>query len=276
MKITLNYKNKKTGHMVIEPNDSETSKAFIQAMAQTDKIGTMFLHGFSRTRVEIVNDFLRLCEVVKLINESSYDRKITVDLTKDFSLQKLFDLHEHFEHLGHRKRSNDPTLNRASYEEIINLGCEMNGLIHKLEMGLNGGLFFQALFAKPNIVRIPLTESIINEAVTSYKNDHIYVGFGETGKNMGHIFDIKDIEVLHRKLVQPQRYILSEIFISFYNQVFKYDEYEKWCIENKADEYGYDYKNPIWYGKWEIGKVVEKTWGNINQFPIYDGVIYED
>lgn len=276
MKITLYYKNKKTGHMVIEPNNSETAQTFIQVMANTDKIGTSFLHGFNRSKVEIVNDFLRLCELVKLINESSYDRKILVDMTKDFSLQKLFDLHEHFEHLGHRKRSNDPTLNLSSYEEIINLGCEMNGLIHKLESGLTGGLYFQVLFAKPNIIRIPLNESVIGEAVTSYKNEYIYVGFGETGKNMKHIFEIKDVEVLHRKLVQPQRYILSEIFVSFYDECFDYDSYEKWCIENNADKYGYDYKNPIWYGKWEIGKIVDKTWGHTNQFPLYDSVIYED
>ena len=99
-----------TGTFTVQPNDSETARTFIEAMSQTNKISTTYSHGFNRTKVEIVNDFFRLNQIVNEINQSSYDRKITVDMTKDFSLQKLFDLHEHFEDLGERKRSKDPTL----------------------------------------------------------------------------------------------------------------------------------------------------------------------
>jgi hypothetical protein len=263
-----------TGTFTVQPNDSETARTFIEAMSQTNKISTTYSHGFNRTKVEIVNDFFRLNQIVNDINQSSYDRKITVDMTKDFSLQKLFDLHEHFEDLGERKRSKDPTLSLDSYEEIINLGCEMNGLIHKLESDIKGGDFFQALFQKPDIVRIPLTESIIKEAVQNYRADHLYVGFGETGKNMGHIFQINDIEVLHRKLVQPQRFVLTEFFLPFSTHSFDYEKYIKWCKDNDAEGYGYDYTNPIWYGKWEIGKIISKSWRTTADFPLYNKVEY--
>ena len=265
-----------TGTFKVQPNDTETARTFISAMKLTDGVSKTMNHGFNKTKVDVINDFLRLNDIVTAINNSSYDRKIEVDLSTTFSLQKLFDLHEHFEHLGHRKRSNDPTLNTEAYEEIINLGCEMNGLIHKLESSLNSGKWFQALFQKPNIVRVPLTESLIKEAVQDYRKDYMYVGYGETGKNMGHVYQINDIEVLQRKLVQPQRNILTEFFVSLDNSFFDYEAYIKWCEDNKAkEEYGYDYTNPIWYAKWEIGPIVEKSWNSVENFPVYDTIKFE-
>jgi len=265
-----------TGSFTIQPNNTETAKTFISAMQQTTGISNTLSHGFNRSKVDVINDFLRLRDIVTAINNSSYDRKIEVDLSTDFSLQKLFDLHEHFEHLGHRKRSNDSTLDLSAYEEIINLGCEMNGLIHKLESGLNSGYFFQALFQKPNIVRIPLTETITKEAVNDYKENYMYVGYGETGKNMGHIYQINDVEVLQRKLVQPQRYILTEFFVALKDMPFNYNKYVTWCKDNRAEDYDYDYTNPIWYGKWEIGKILEKSWNGLENFPEYDTIKFEE
>ena len=152
----------------------------------------------------------------------------------------------------------------------------MNGLIHKLESSLNSEEWFQALFQKPNIVRVPLTESLIKEAVQDYRKDYMYVGYGETGKNMGHVYQINDIEVLQRKLVQPQRNILTEFFVSLDNSFFDYEAYIKWCEDNKAkEEYGYDYTNPIWYAKWEIGPIVEKSWNSVENFPVYDTIKFE-
>jgi hypothetical protein len=275
MIFTLLKDNITTGTFTVKPNNTETARTFISAMKQTDSVSKTMNHGFNKSKVDVINDFLRLTNIVTAINNSSYDRKIEVDLSTDFSLQKLFDLHEHFEDLGHRKRSGDPTLVMSAYEEIINLGCEMNGLIHKLESGINSGYFFQALFQKPDIVRIPLTESVIAEAVKDYRQDYMYVGYGETGKNMGHVYQINDVEVLHRKLVQPQRYILTEFFVSLADAHFDYEKYIKWCKDNKTqEEYGYDYTNPIWYAKWEVGPIVEKSWNTLENFPVYDTITF--
>jgi len=277
MIFTLLKDNVITGTFAVRPNDTETARTFISAMKQTNGISKHAQHGFSKTKVEVINDFLRLNTLVNEINQSSYDRKITVDMTKDFSLQKLFDLHEHFEDLGHRKRSKDPTLVMSAYEEIIQLGCEMNGLIHKLESSLSLGAWFVSLFSNPDIIRIPLTESVIKEAVTDYKKNYMYVGYGETGKNMGQVYQINDVEVLQRKLVQPQRYILSEFFVALENMPFNYEAYIKWCEHNKAEEeYGYDYTNPIWYAKWEIGPIVEKSWNSLENFPEYDTITWTE
>ena len=275
MKITFYKENTQTGFLKIDPNNSVTATTFIHAIEQTTLSSITHNHSFTRSKIEVINDFLRLKELTTLINNSSYDQKIDCDLEKEFSLQKLFELHEHFEELGERYRSNDITLDKDAYNQVINLGCEMNGLIHKLEGSLYGGQWMQALFKNPNIVRIPLTDELIDEAVSSYKKDHLYVGYGETGKNMAHIFEMNEVELLSRQMVQPQRYILSEFFITLDDKPFNYDGYINWCKEHNAQELGYDYTNPIWYGKWEVGKIVEKSYNGITHFPEYDQVKIE-
>lgn len=277
MKIIFYKNNEQTGFLEIKPHESKTANTFLEALSQTTKTSTKHNHSFTRSKIEVINHFLRLKELVNLINNSSYDRKIDVDLNSDFSLQKLFDLHEHFEDLGERFRSDDPTLSHDAYEEIINLGCEMNGLIHKLESTLYERQWMQALFKRPNgtIARIPLTKKIISEAVPDYKKDRMYVGYGETGKNMAHIFAMNEVDLLKRQMVQPQRYILSEFFISLNDADLNYKGYVDWCKKHGASELGYDYKNPIWYGKWEVGKIISKSYNTLENFPEYDEVRVE-
>ncbi len=272
MKIDFYRDKSKVGFIEINPFDTLTASTFIESLTKTNLHSTTHNHSINRNKIEIINDFLRLQEIVRLINASSYDRKIEVDLERDFSLQKLFDLHEHFEHLGERKRSNDPTLVLSAYEEIINLGCEMNGLIHKLEGSLYGGQWVQALFKKPEIVRVPLTAELIADATQGYKKNVLYVGYGETGKNMAHIYAMNEVELLERKMVQPQRFILTEFFLPFDDMPLNYENYKSWCIKNKAAEFGYDYENPLWYGTWPVGDVVSKSFDNLSQFPIYDNI----
>jgi hypothetical protein len=272
MKMEFYNKDNLTGVIEIKVFETQTAKTFVDVISKTNKTSSTTNHSISRNKIEIINDFLRMKEVVKQYNDTSYDRKIDVDLEKDFSLHKLFDLHEHFEYLGERKRSNDPTLNIKAYNEVINIGCELNGLIHKLEGNLYGGQWLQALYKKPDIVRIPLTEEIISEAVSGYRKDVLYVGYGETGKNMAHIFQMNEHELLERKMVQPQRYILSEFFLPFNDMPLDYEGYKKWCIKHNAAEKGYDYENPIWYGKWEVGQIVKKSFNNLSSFPQYDTI----
>lgn len=272
MIINFLLDEKIVGFLKVKLHDSLTAKTFLQSLDLTNRISDTHNHSISRTKVEIINDFLRLKQLVNLINASSYDRKIDINLDTDFSLKKLFDLHEHFEHLGHRYRTKDESLSLIAYEEVIELGCEMNGLIHKLETSLYSGSWMQALFKKPNIGRIPLTTELISESVKDYKKDHLYVGYGETGKNMAHIFQMNEVDLLERQMVQPQRYILSEFFIPFEDMIMNYSEYLNWCKKNNAGEKGYDYENPIWYGKWEVGQIIEKSFKNLAEFPIYNKI----
>lgn len=275
MKINFYRGKAVVGFVEINTFNTVTASTFIDALKKTDLKSSTHNHSINRNKIEIINDFLRLKEIVGLINSSSYDKKIEVDLKQEFSIQKLFDLHEHFEHLGERKRSNDPTLVASSYEEIINLGCEMNGLIHKLEGSLYGGHWVQALFKKPEIIRIPLTDEIIAEATKGYKKNTLYVGYGETGKNMAHIYAQNEVELLERKMVQPQRYILTEFFLSLSNKMLDYKDYKDWCLKNNAKDYGYDYENPIWYGTWPIGEIVGASFQGLQNFPVYDSICVE-
>lgn len=275
MKLEFYYNNNLSGVIEIKLFDTLTAKSFVDAISKTNRISQTVNHSISRDKIEIINDFLRMKEVVDLYNATSYDRKIEVDLEKNFSLQKLFDLHEHFEYLGERKRNNDPTLSSEAYSEVINLGCELNGLIHKLEGSLYGGQWLQALYKKPEIIRIPLTDEIIAEAEFGYKKDILYVGYGETGKNMAHIFQMNEVELLERQMVQPQRYIITEFFLPFNDMPLDYAGYKKWCIKHRAIERGYNYENPIWYGTWPVGQVLRKSFSNLAQFPIYDSIKIE-
>lgn len=271
MQINFLLENKLKGYIKIKLADTLTAKTFIQAVSQTNLISKQHNHSVARSKIEIVNDYIRLKQIKDLINASSYDRKIDTDIESDFSTEKLFDLHEHFEHVGHRYRTKDPSLDLNAYEEIIHLGCEMNGIIHKLEGTLYGS-WFQAAFTKPNFVRIPLNEEIIAEGQAVYKKDSLYVGYGETGKNMAISYSMNDVGVLERKMVQPQRSILSEFFLPFYDDKFDIKHYQEWCIKHGAEEKGYDYMNPIWYAKWEIGEITEKSFRDLSLFPNYDTI----
>lgn len=275
IKIVFLENKIQTGFLKFKLFETETAQAFFEAITNTTCISTSCNHNVTRNKLEVVNDYLRLKEIVRLINNTSYDRKITIDLDSELTQQKLFDLHEEFELLGERKRSNDPTLSDQAYEEVIELGCEMNNLIHKFESNLFGGRWMQATFAQPNVHRIPLNDKIISEATRDYKKGLLYVGYGETGKNMEHIHTMNEVDLLERKMVQPQRYILSEFFLPFDDKIMDYEDYKNWCIKNNAEEKGYDFENPIWYGTWEVGIVIERSFHILSEFPIHDTIQIE-
>lgn len=265
------------GWIYFELNENETTNAFIN-LIQTEgyEITTHHNTSISRHKLDIVNSYLKLKQYVKKINDSTYDIKIDIDIDDDMTFQKLFDLHEHVEHIGERERKNDPLLkNCETLNEVIDDFAQLNKLIHKLEGGLHGSNWITASFGppvgSPDLKIIPLKYKLLSEATCGYKKNHVYLDYCETGKNMSHIFKQNDVETLQRKMVQPQRNIHPSIFINFTTDMaMDYDEYVKWCQDNNAEELGYDYENPRWWGTWELGKLLKSSFKNLGEMPEYD------
>ena len=274
-KIIFIQNNKNTGFIEILCHDNLTSKTFIETIKETTGVTSYTGRSFSKNKLEVVNDFIDLKNTIDLINQTNYDKKIDIEFDRGLTEKKLFDAHEFFEDMGQRERTGE--INSNDYPNLFKLGSKMNTLIHKLEGHLfhDTSQWFQAGFCEPNVARVELTEDLLKEAVKDYKSDHIYVGYGETGKNLYHAHAFNEVNLVKRKMVQPQRVILSEFFISFGDAILDWDKYEKWCVENDAVLNGYDYTNPIYFAKWEIGKIINKSFYGLKNFPEYDSVKIE-
>ena len=111
------YDDQLTGTFEVIPNDTATSRAFIEAMRNTSGKTTDVNHSFFRDKSEIVNTFLRMKEVVRLMNATEYDRKIDVDLEYSLSQTKLQKLHQFFEDMGERIRTDDLTDIDDNYDD---------------------------------------------------------------------------------------------------------------------------------------------------------------
>jgi len=262
-----------TGSSTIECNKNYSTECFIKTLNSTNMITDICAKSFSRDKLEIINDFISMKNIISQINDTNYDKTIDVDFETGITTQKLFDAHEFFEEIGERVRSGE--LQEKNISEVLLLGSELNTLIHKMEGSIspNESHWWQAVFATPTIGKIPLNDEIISEHVLDYKSDHLYVGYGETGKNLHHTFLLHEPQITQRKMIQPQRYILSEVFMIFGDANLNFEKYVEWCEENEIASYGYDYMNPIYYGKWEIGRIVETTFGNnLSDFPEHDSV----
>jgi hypothetical protein len=278
MIITFSKEGKSTGWVMIELNDNVTTSAFIDLINQVHNTSTHNNISINRDKLDIVNTFLELKRYADKINNSTYDIKLDIDITRDITLKKLFDLHECVERLGQRQRANDPDLKKCkTLPEVIDDFAQLNKLIHKLEGSLHGGHWLTASFGPPvgdpNLKIAPLKYKMLQEATIGYKKDHLYLDYCETGKNMAHIYQQNDVETLQRKMVQPQRNIHPSIFLNFKsNMVVDYEDYKKWCVKNNAEELGYDYENPRWWGTWELGKIVKASFEKLSVFPYYDTI----
>ncbi len=278
MIITFSKEGKSTGWVVVELNDNETTSVFVDLIKQGHGTSTHNNTSISRDKLDIVNSFLELKAYVDKINNSTYDIKIDVDITSDITLKKLFDLHECVERLGQRQRVNDPDLEKCeTLDEVVDDFAQLNKLIHKLEGTLHGGEWLTASFGAPvgdpDLKVAPLKYRMLQEATFGYKRDRLYLDYCETGKNMGHIFQQNDVETLQRKMVQPQRNIHPSIFLNFKSDmVLNFEDYKKWCIDNNAEDFGYDYENPRWWGVWELGTIVKASFKKLSDFPYYDTI----
>lgn len=268
-----------TGWVLVELNDNETTSLFIDLIKAGDGISRHNNTSINRDKLDIVNTFLELKRYVSKINNSTYDIKIDIDIEQDITAKKLFDLHEHVEHIGQRERVNDPDLERCeTLTEVIDDFAQLNKLIHRLEGGLHAGNWLTASFglpvSDPELKVYPLKYRMLSEAIIGYKKNHLYLDYCETGKNMVHIYQQNDVETLQRKMVQPQRNIHPSIFMNLQTDIkIDFEEYKQWCEENNAEELGYDYENPRWWGTWELGKITKTSFKRLDEFPRYDTLV---
>ena len=259
-----------TGTIRVQPHDNATARAFISAMRQTSGETTDVNHSFFRDKSEIVNSFLRLKEVVRLMNATSYDRKIEVDIESGLSPVKLAKLHQFFEDIGERIRSG--TVGDVDFVECWTYGQELNHLIHRLEGSETESSWMQATFSP--FTRIEMTDEILSEGKKDYQANRLYIGFAETGKNLWHGWIDNEIDLIKRGMVQPQRAVTSEFFFSLTDINMDWNSYEEWCIKNNSSVYGYDHTDIKYYGKWEVG--VMKHDYNKNTFPEYNKIRYRE
>ena len=269
------YKNDiPMGYILFTPYDNLAFKYFKENVLKTSMTTKISGTSFERTKLDTINNYIEYKNIVERINQYDYSEKIEVDVSTEMTIQKLFDTHEYFEAMGEVKRQG-LLPDTEEIKEMWNLACRMNTLIHKMEGSatLEGSQWFQALFDKPTVFRTDLDDDLLAEAVEDYEENKVYIGYGETGKNLHHAFQFNEIDLIHRKMVQPQRSILTELFVVLNGDMpLRWEKYEEWAIENNVESYGYDYKNPKYYGKWAIGEIEYKSFDSLAKFPIYDEV----
>lgn len=269
------YKNDSMmGYILFSPYDNLAFKYFKENVLKTSMSSKIAGTSFERTKLETVNNYIEYKNIVERINQYDYSEKIEVDVSTEMTLQKLFDTHEYFEALGEVKRQG-LLPDTEEIKEMWNLATRMNTLIHKMEgsASLEGSQWFQVLFDKPTVFRTDLDDDLLAEAVEDYEENKVYIGYGETGKNLHHAFQFNELDLIHRQMVQPQRSILTELFVVLNGDMpLRWEKYEEWAIENDVEAYGYDYKNPKYYGKWAIGEIEYKSFDSLARFPTFDEV----
>jgi len=274
--MTLNFfrENKEVGFITFNTYDNLAFKYFKQNILMTSMVTNTSNVSFDQTKLETINNYIEYKSIIEQINQFEYNDKIETDVSINMTNQKLFDTHEYFEILGEKKRTGELP-ETEEIKKMWSLANRMNTLIHKMEGSaiIDGSQWYQALFDKPAIVRTDLDEALLLEAVEDYEENKIYIGYGETGKNLHHVFPLNEIDLVKRKMVQPQRSILTEFFVVFgENQPLNWNSYEEWCLENNVESYGYDYKNPKYWGKWPIGEIFNKSFDGLKNFPAHDEV----
>jgi len=274
MRLDFYLENKATGFIEFDTYDNLAFKYFKQNVLMTSMSTKISNISFEQTKLDIVNNYIEFKSIVEKINQFDYIHKIETDVSVDMTMQKLFDTHEYFEMLGEEKRTgNLPDTDEI--KEMWSLATRMNTLIHKMEgtATLEGSQWYQALFDKPTIVRTELDDNLLAEAVEDYEENKIYIGYGETGKNIHHAVQFNEVDLITRQMIQPQRSILTEFFLVLGGDMpLRWDRYEEWCIENNVESYGYDYKNPKYWGKWPIGEIRRKSFDMLARFPVHDEV----
>ena len=274
MRLDFYRENKPCGFIEFDTYDNLAFKYFKQNILMTSMISKIRNVSFELTKLETINNYIEYKSIVEKINQVDYIDKIETDVSVDMTIQKLCDTHEFFEILGEKKRTG-ALPDTDEIKEMWTLATRMNTLIHKMEgnASIEGTQWYQALFDQPTVIRTELDDNLLAEAVEDYEENKIYIGYGETGKNLHHAVQLNEIDLVKRQMVQPQRSILTEFFVALGGDMpLRWDRYEQWCIENNVESYGYDYKNPKYWGKWPIGEISRKSFDNLAGFPPHDEV----
>ena len=130
----------------------------------------------------------------------------------------------------------------------------VNDLIHELEPMLRSnraGNIVKLQFENDNIY-----EQYFSADLYPYFTDSwgvlgdLRLGYATLGKTLHACYTDNDISVIKEKMVAPQTYIRSEVYLIFFPHTEEHDrtieieKYHKWCIDNDTYSYGYDPEDP--------------------------------
>jgi len=228
----------------------------------------------------------KLNELHEIFELWSLDTSDDVDLDhRDIQGEEI----EGFEHYGY---FNDEM--KSMFEHI-------NWYVHDLEWYLRGTLrdpdFKDYFYVVRNSWRreigggefetnaIKLTDDDFNQMERVRPWGYLNLDFATVGKDMSHAFRTKDPVLIERQNIAQQKYIRPAVNLKFQNKVFpappgevkfigeedftkgEYDIYYKWCKDNGATKYGYDYKSPPYnMGRIPLGETKDLTTENFDDF----------
>ena len=127
---------------------------------------------------------------------------------------------------------------------------------------------------------------------TNYIDGHLYSDFWTVGKDLGTAFFTDDRLLVTNCEVKQQSYISGACFFELSrvnylkddgaaNQGKLYKRFYQWCMDVKADQYGYDFTAPRYrLGRARIGiidpKPFEYYYNNLSKYPHVTGIdVYE-
>lgn len=210
------------------------------------------------TKETIVNKWLRMWQLAQELQKYEYfSGRINFDITKDpWSIDLLNHLHKFVEEFG--LLCENKSMSFADKHRLLLLCKEYNRLIHYFEgNNLNdSGWMGYRISAGSKKIPMTLDETLLGQG--TYNKNKLYLGYGEIGKQLRHMFQNNDIDGLNRGDSNPKSKVSAEVFMPFQTMEFNYQEYEEWVQThyNSQISHPLQYDDPRQWAVWEIGELV--------------------
>tara|TARA_B100001287_G_C22659312_1_gene519485 strand:+ start:123 stop:1145 length:1023 start_codon:yes stop_codon:yes gene_type:complete len=159
---------------------------------------------------------------------------------------------------------------------------KLNRLVHLVEKGPNintiNNNFFVIRYNSDHVSKdFPkLNDDMYKCFQQNVENGDLFSDFFTVGKDLGHAYHTKDIELVKNKECKQQSVISGAVHFGFNPQHFgnkdsvvpsqvpEYANYQNWCKEIQADQYGYNYWEPKYnLGRAPIGSIIDESYESL-------------
>ena len=262
-------------------------KDFLLKDKQVDKELSYWNFALDREqKEEYVREFQRNLEILKIEPQIEMDYQVSYDDHQSL----LNEIHDKFEY--YLKRLNGQQMKTKHFNTITDALNQINLYIHKIE---NFNLTASQLERDKNFVSCAFGfrfEQDIFHALENHDYDHFTMerpfgtmlsGYNTTGKNLIHVANDNDLELVKQNKVSPQKTFSTEAYFWFGRDIDATQEYERiyrWWDENEVSKYGYkkyDRMNSL--GMLPLADMIEpdifknKThWEKVSVLNQYDGI----
>jgi hypothetical protein len=200
------------------------------------------------------------------------------NINEDITREELNRIHEEFHKYVETCEKDSPNRDIRETEELCH---KLNDLVHLTEISEKNRHQIRPdkriiATAVPHM-QVDYDESDYDNFTCTMCRGWIYVGYATPGKNLFHCFCDDDMSVVEKGLVRQSQGLSNELHIELdgeENIVSEYEygikeKYYKWCVDNKIEDYGYNFRN----SKYNPGRIpLAKPIGDIDDLVYFFGL----